>query len=239
MPRRHEAKPTRRPRVCTLRLVLVSLVFGVVLAVGSLPASIAFDRVGWPSTGGARHEQYVLYGGWLIGIEQTRIGIGSTWSHSRSDASLVHNGFAPANVRSAKRVTVDPRPYYAQAWLDTHGGFVISYRTGWPFDAAYGCIKQATQQEPTMYLPSPQSVEGLWDASVGGRRVMVPYLPYWPGLLGNTLFYALVVLALLGLLRRYKLRRRARRGLCLACAYELGEGVEACPECGLARAASR
>lgn len=81
----------------------------------------------------------------------------------------------------------------------------------------------------------PALVEGAWRRTVLGRNWLVPYLPLWPGLLGNTLFYAIFALIPLSLLRRRKLRRRARRGLCLACAYELGEGVAACPECGLVR----
>ncbi|MEQ9096519.1 MAG: hypothetical protein RIE32_09675 [Phycisphaerales bacterium] len=78
----------------------------------------------------------------------------------------------------------------------------------------------------------------MWRFSALGRRWIVPLLPIWPGLLGNAIFYALFVLMPVVLWRGPKLRRRARRGLCLACGYELGEGVDACPECGLARAAS-
>ena len=47
--RRHEASPPRRPRVLTPRLVAVSLVIGVVLAVVSVPvAAVAFHE-GTPS----------------------------------------------------------------------------------------------------------------------------------------------------------------------------------------------
>ncbi len=45
MRHRREAKTTRRPRVITWRLVIVSLVVGVVLAVGSVP----FAAVAWQS----------------------------------------------------------------------------------------------------------------------------------------------------------------------------------------------
>jgi hypothetical protein len=77
---------------------------------------------------------------------------------------------------------------------------------------------------------------GVWERTAFGRDWFIPYLPLWPGLLGNTLFYAVLVLTPLVLLRWRTLRGRARRGLCVGCGYEPGEGVSACPECGLARA---
>jgi predicted amidophosphoribosyltransferase len=48
------------------------------------------------------------------------------------------------------------------------------------------------------------------------------------------MFYTLLVLAPVVLWRWLRLRRRAKRKLCLGCGYELGAGVGVCPECGLA-----
>ena len=57
--------------------------------------------------------------------------------------------------------------------------------------------------------------------------------PIWPGFAINTLFYAAILgimFAAVGVLRR---KRRARRGLCVKCAYDL-RGIDSsqCPECG-------
>ena len=79
---------------------------------------------------------------------------------------------------------------------------------------------------------------GNWAVRAFGRDWLIPTLPLWPGLLGNTLFYGVFALTPIALLRWRKLHRRARRGLCLKCGYDPGEGVKACPECGLARGAT-
>ena len=55
--------------------------------------------------------------------------------------------------------------------------------------------------------------------------------PIWPGFAVNTLFYATVLWLLIP--GPFALRRliRRRRGLCLACAYPMGESPT-CTECG-------
>ena len=59
----------------------------------------------------------------------------------------------------------------------------------------------------------------------------LPLRPMWPGFLYSTLMYgafAWVLLFMPGVMRK---RLRARRGLCLECAYPLGD-FAICPECG-------
>jgi hypothetical protein len=65
------------------------------------------------------------------------------------------------------------------------------------------------------------------------QRTVLPYLPYWPGLLTNTLFYALLFAALHQLTAYARRARRRRRNRCAACGYDLS-GLDAtpCPECG-------
>ncbi len=62
----------------------------------------------------------------------------------------------------------------------------------------------------------------------------LPCSPVWQGIMSNTLFYAAILwLVIPGpfVLRRFL---RVRRGLCLACGYDLRHGEhEACPECGV------
>ena len=64
----------------------------------------------------------------------------------------------------------------------------------------------------------------------------LPLLPLWPGLVGNTLFYALLWLLGFAHLRLVICNRRFRRGLCPACRYDLGfNNAPGCPECGWRR----
>ena len=65
------------------------------------------------------------------------------------------------------------------------------------------------------------------------KSFLLPYLPYWPGLLADTLFYALLFAALHQLTTRARRARRRRRNRCAACGYDLS-GLDAtpCPECG-------
>jgi hypothetical protein len=78
-----------------------------------------------------------------------------------------------------------------------------------------------------------------WPAPVPGRAApvtearVIPYLPVWPGLIVDTLFYAIVPWGLL--LGPWELRRitRIRRGRCPKCGYPAGRS-DVCTECGRA-----
>jgi len=70
--------------------------------------------------------------------------------------------------------------------------------------------------------------------------VPVPLHPIWIGLLGDTLFYAIVWVGLWATLvipRRFiREVARFRRGTCIQCGYDLGyDFVNGCPECGWRR----
>ncbi|NRA59017.1 MAG: hypothetical protein HRU13_12970 [Phycisphaerales bacterium] len=123
----------------------------------------------------------------------------------------------------------DPRPR-AIRWPPSIGRRETRYvKAGWP-------LRSASRGHIWAEAPVDREAWGVSDAEVFGYRFSLSTRPVWPGLLGNALFYTLLVLTPVVLRRWRTLRRRARRGLCLACAYELGEGIGACPECGLVRA---
>ncbi len=75
---------------------------------------------------------------------------------------------------------------------------------------------------------------GVWTGPAGGFGPRaLPLRPVWPGFTVNTLFYAGILWLLI---LAFTLRRliRRRRGLCLACGYDLRHAEhEACPECGV------
>ncbi|MEQ9096520.1 MAG: hypothetical protein RIE32_09680 [Phycisphaerales bacterium] len=226
---RREAKPPRRPRVLTWRLVIVSLVVGVVLAVVSVPVGAVAGRVhqawqsGWPPPdwqGEIDRRDHVVFIaryewiGWtMTGSELVPTPLNPAWEDSRS------RWIEPRE---------DPRPPFARTGLAGREGSVYHFSAGWPTAAAAG----REVIEPATGLRR----ERLALITVRGQFVRLPLRPIWLGLGANALFFALLVLVLTCLLRARRIRRRAGRGLCLACGYELGEGVDACPECGLARA---
>lgn len=71
--------------------------------------------------------------------------------------------------------------------------------------------------------------------SLGGRQVFLPYRPIWPGLLINTLIYAVPSWFLLAagsiFFTRLQARLRARRDGCPTCGYPIGTSA-VCTECG-------
>lgn len=63
------------------------------------------------------------------------------------------------------------------------------------------------------------------------RGTQFPIHPIWPGLIGNTLVFGAALLPF-PILPGFIIRlRRARRGLCVACGYDLAS-LSRCPECG-------
>lgn len=233
--RRRDSKMPRHPRVITWRLVVVSLVVGVVLAVGSVPVGVFVTDLPWATTTFTNRVDWYVYDAKMLVHRQSQAATFDSWSWTIEPDGL-HSGWSPpADFSTPIWVDVDPRPERAASWLDAKGGGVFTVTAGWPMRAAYGELRTSDAWLDGSRASSEQVDVGIWYPRVFGRYFNLPYLPLWVGLLGNALFYVLVVLVPVVLLRWHKLRRRARRGLCLACAYELGEGVEACPECGLAK----
>ncbi|MGD1916171.1 MAG: hypothetical protein ACFCBV_08285 [Phycisphaerales bacterium] len=231
MRRRFEAKPPRRPRVLSPRLVLVSLVVGVVLAAGSvfMGAAYAWSGTRTPDAPGSVdryfHEAttslYSARRGWMW----------TRWVGLRFPGPGGQRVILYAESRGVEPIDRSPLPPRARILPARDWRRVDVLHAGWPWRAAFGMAQDTTWSGRT---PSV----GLWRVRATGIDWTVPFLPSWPGLLANTLFYTAVALMPLGLRRWIGLRLRARRGLCLACAYELGEGIGACPECGLVRAIS-
>lgn len=211
-----------------MRLALVSLVAGVVLAVVSVPAAdVAFDR----STRGTEGTPDIWWfesdgNKALIYRFAARSGVHWWVLSGPKESSFVRS---LGQVDSGARVSSnEPRPRAMRWPLDVgerEGRYIA---VGWPLrSASRGRIWSST--------PGPDDAWGLSKVTLLGYELSLSTRPIWPGLLGNVLFYAVLVLTPLGLIRRRKLRRRMRLGLCEACAYELGDGVRTCPECGLSR----
>ena len=231
MRHRREAKPPSRPRVITWRLVAVSLVVGVVLGVATVPVGAAYARSGAGAASGsggidrfAHQAEQSLY-------QRRRGNAWTRWGCTRFSSPGGQMIMDYAQDRGLTPLWRCPLPQRARELPAGAWQRVEVLYAGWPWRTSYGMAERLSARYPTASV-------GLWRFTAFGVDWALPYLPFWPGLLGNTLFYGMLVLPLPALSRWRTLRRRAKRGLCLACAYELGEGVDACPECGLARAAS-
>jgi hypothetical protein len=216
--------PAVRHHVVTIRMVLCSAIAGVLLAVLSVPVAMNLSAHVFPFSGGAPFDGRYWLGGpthhaWIY---MRRNPLVTRW-----ETSLVHAGdFDPPPLSEFDRPAVDPRPRYARRDYTGHEQSIVSVASGWPFDAATG---------RAIMDGSPSSVwnEWLFRVHLGQRFLATPLRPIWAGLLGNTLFYGSITLALLIVLRHARARRRRARGRCIACGYELGTGVATCPECGL------
>lgn len=87
--------------------------------------------------------------------------------------------------------------------------------------------------------PKQLHAQGLLDLQTDSGAIFrrgtsrpLPLMPIYSGLLVNSLFYAGCVFVLLQAPREVRRFRRARRGLCVQCAYELRD-LTTCPECGV------
>ena len=95
--------------------------------------------------------------------------------------------------------------------------------TGWPFAAFY--YESATTRDPI--------VGGIKMNSESPYTYAIPYLPLWPGIALNTLFYAGIWTSVILYLRYWVQRDRRRRGICPNCTYDLQHNVSGvCSECG-------
>ncbi|MEQ9096822.1 MAG: hypothetical protein RIE32_11225 [Phycisphaerales bacterium] len=225
-----------RPRILTPRLVAVALAAGVLLAALSVPAgAIAMQRrasamptaVAGPPVFALA--EYSKRDGHIVLVTRRDFPTGTIHrAMSAPDGASWVLAMA-AGIPNAGLVERDARPGPLREPLDGRDRWSEMRSAGWPFAAAFG-VERSTTGGMTRKA-------GLWEVAALGRTWVVPYAPRWPGLLANTLFYAGLVLAILAWLRARTMRRRRAAGRCLACGYELGAGVERCPECGLAQEA--
>jgi hypothetical protein len=127
-----------------------------------------------------------------------------------------------------------PRPMRFRLWV-----FV---RAGWPFEAFRGWSWQLLDDlgGPNEHISHQAfAIVRVPLLRYGVSRTghfLVPYYPLWPGFIANSLIYAALCWLVIAGLVSARAARRARRGLCTRCAYDLrGVTSGVCPECGQAR----
>ncbi len=115
---------------------------------------------------------------------------------------------------------------------------VCVVRSGWPcramvqYEAEWGLGRSRLTQDLGFIrngLPVPQYLQSVRL----GTTTPLPLMPLWTGFLANTLLCAAIPWLIMTGLAALKRSRRARRGLCIQCAYP-NVGLRLCPECGTA-----
>lgn len=109
----------------------------------------------------------------------------------------------------------------------------IHHRSGWPASCVQGLTLRADERNVSTWAMSwqPRWTQGMYMIEENWDRRGIPWIPIWPGLLINTLFYAGILRLLFTTPGRVRRRLRRRRGLCPKCAYPCG-GRGVCSECG-------
>jgi len=107
----------------------------------------------------------------------------------------------------------------------------FAHRAGWPMFAVSGTSFGEYRDQRPSELPSRWLLEFGQPAST--LRVELPYRLVWPGSAINTVFYAVMLWLLFAAPFTLRRRRRVRKGLCVKCAYPVGES-DICTECGRA-----
>jgi hypothetical protein len=254
----NDAAMTRRRRVLLGTLALVA---GVIATYATAWMAVAFAPIGkvrvknWEATAqGWQHEE--LRWPWPISgplerptdLDETRcfgLRIREWYNFSNSiyvmdeaDAALaVTNGLNPVVLRV----------YATQILVDPPCAFVRELRAGWPLT----CVRWwrdlgDDQNEKRLF-----EVRGGWNPWSWPRLLrmpglpvehMLPLRPLWPQFIANVLIWALalagVVSGFAWIVHGRRVKRRRRRGWCLACGYNLAGLAphQACPECGTPRA---
>ncbi|MEQ8316924.1 MAG: hypothetical protein RIE77_13710 [Phycisphaerales bacterium] len=223
------ASNANRHRLVTGRMVVVSLVVGLVLAVASVPYGTLVaelrlrdplskwvgDRLPGPT------QSMGVY--WFVREPASMFDPPNeylAWVPLFLDSFSATPSFEPIAENVVPRAAVEAAKHEGD-WLDV-------YWSGFPFRAAVGWWSYPG--------PSDNLIRRTAQSRYGHTRAWaIPLRPIWPGLAGNVAFYmALVLVPFVGV-RLVRTRRRRARGRCVACNYELGDGISVCPECGLGR----
>jgi len=213
-------------RIVTRRVLLLSLVLGLVLAVASVPVA-AVVLVFLPPGNAEPEIGFDVVERQPVLIRVHRYPTAAVWmAESMPLAPQIDAADAELNFGPGYSPGVSAIPEMSGMAVLPDGHMWVA-RAGWPMHAATAFKIEGPPQAAT-------GVVGGLAMTVRGDYIVVPYVPLARGAIANTVFYAaltFVVIAGLGLVRT---RQRRARGQCLACGYKLDDGMCECPECGLA-----
>ena len=187
-----DAQPEPRPPFVTPRMIVGGLCVGFVLAVTSVPALAlvaGFVPESWQRT--AVNDALHVEGhgtGHIVFTQRTAAVVSTLWFTVSEPLGQSATTLRLAWMEEARDAEEDARPMRVRTALDGRHRSRSEWRVGWPWRAAYG------QTDQLMGPDHAAESRGLWAGNLYGRALSVPYLPMWPGLLGNALVFGALVL---------------------------------------------
>ncbi len=110
---------------------------------------------------------------------------------------------------------------------------------GWPCRTIWGWKYDGMSRPVGSMSAATASAGGgdllpiLFPAQAGPGRRILPFYPLWPGLLANVAMFSAMWLLVFRGVRVWRRVLRNRKGVCVACRYDLRGSVSGmCPECG-------
>ena len=131
----------------------------------------------------------------------------------------------------------------ATNWYSRDGqiqsGWAQVVEAGFPLRCFHGTrMSNEKVQRGNGTWPPPSPIYRKAVAKSQMKDRIIPFLPRWPELVINSIFYALIIFALIQIVRFGRMARRRYRQQCPLCAYDLrGDLSSGCPECGWGREA--
>jgi hypothetical protein len=172
-------------------------------------------------------------------IEEQREGEKVKWEFMYWDRGCVYIVWWLSTTMPIERVPFQPRPIWSippeltPDQLDEyHGWHFVELAAGWP---ALSMKSEGGCSGPFAYRKGSFVNVGIQVGEIiqWRRQTVLPLLPLWPGFAINTIFYAAILWVVFFVPGKLRRTLRRRRGLCPACAYQIGASP-VCTECGAA-----
>jgi hypothetical protein len=231
--------------------ILLSLILGAVICI-AVAWGLALRTTLHVNTGAASFRGYctsLLPDGsrWTILADG---GPGVRLVLSYVEGASVHDSLSEEIQR---RLNDGVRRYAAPSWIGTaqrqpesehETTTVCAVATGWPCPSAVAVLEVVRQprgggrSEGFELAPRSGIVIG---PQRSGRlpQTVLPTQPIWPGMIINTVFYAVLVLAMMLGFSSARRSIRRRHSRCVRCGYRLTVSQGVCPECGQSRWGAR
>ena len=223
----------------TRKQIALCLVAGVVTtgAVAWLGTIFAPTDTMWPMVGASLGDEIRSLESWAWQLRSLQLRRERADTPESNDPAWAWDHIRDVECKVAyDAVTMQHRPEQVlwKQWVFVTAGWPCTAFRGWDFHVFDPDRKLGNRSPNSRFclvdVPAPRGNRG-YDESIE-----LPLFLVWPGFIANTLIYGALWWILFAGLISARAARRARRGLCVRCAYDLrGVSSDVCPECGQAR----